>query len=81
MLKKFNWHSTLIYTLAPSAGRTTCLLPVVSDGRQDGAQGLEAHGDVQQMSGEEEVVEVPENGHGGVPDQIQEGLREQRDAG
>lgn len=48
----------------------------MSDRRQDSAEGLEAHGDVQQMGSKEEVVEVSENGHGGVPDQIQEVLQE-----
>lgn len=67
-----------ICTLPPSAGETTYLLAVVSDRRQDGTQGLDAHGDVQQMSSEEEVVEVSKNGHGGVPDQIQEVLQEKR---
>ena len=49
------------------------------DGGKDGAQGLEAHGDVQQMGGEEEVVEVSEDGHDGVPDQIQEVLSRERE--
>lgn len=43
----------------------------MGDGRQDGAEGLEAHGDVQQVSSKEEVVEVSKDGHSGVPDQIQ----------
>lgn len=68
----------LIYSLAPSAGGAPYLLAVVSDRRQDGTKGLEAHGDVQQVSSEEEIVEVSENGHGGVPDQIQEVLRGKR---
>lgn len=34
----------------------TRLFAVVCDGRQDGAQRLHAHGDVQQVAGEEEVV-------------------------
>lgn len=67
---------SFICVVAPSAGGTTCLLSIVGDRRQDGAEGLEAHGDVQQMSSEEEVVEVSKNGHGGVPDQIQEVLEE-----
>lgn len=33
-----------------------CLFAVVSDGRQDGAQCLHAHGNVQQVAGVEEVV-------------------------
>lgn len=61
--------------LAPSSGRSEYLFAVVSDGGEDGAQRLEAHGDVQQVGSKEEVVEVAENGHGGVPDQIQEVLR------
>lgn len=66
----------LISALAPSAGRAACLLSIVSDRWQDGAKRLEAHGDVQQVSSEEEVIEVSKNGHGGVPDQVQEGLKE-----
>lgn len=52
------------------------LFAVVRDRGQDGAEGLEAHGDVQQVGGEEEVVVVAQNGHGGVPNQIQERLVE-----
>lgn len=44
------------------------------DRGEDGAKGFEAHGDVQQVSGKEEVVVVAEDGHGGVPHQVQEGL-------
>lgn len=44
------------------------------DRRQDGPEGLEAHDDVQQVSSKEEVVEVSEYWHGGVPDEIQEVL-------
>ena len=65
---------------APPWWPATCLLAVVRDGGQDGAQRLEAHGDVQQVGGEEEVVEVSEDGHDGVPDQIQEVLSRERDA-
>lgn len=50
----------------------------MSDRRQDSAKGLEAHGDVQKMSSKEEVVEVSKDGHGGVPDQIQEVLQERK---
>lgn len=50
------------------------LFAVVSDGGEDGAQGFEPHGDVQEMSSKEEIVVVAEDGHGGVPHQIQEGL-------
>lgn len=52
----------------------TCLFAIVSHGRQNSPQGLEAHGDVQQMSGEEEVIVMSQNRHGGVPDQIEERL-------
>ena len=55
----------------------TCLFPVVGDRGQNGAEGLDAHGDVQEMNGKEEVVEVSQDGHDGVPDQIEEGLKEQ----
>lgn len=64
--------------LAPSAGGSSYLLAVVSDRGQDSAERLEAHGDVQQMSSKEEVVEVSKNGHGGVPDQVQEVLQENK---
>lgn len=50
----------------------------MSDRGQDSAERLEAHGDVQQMSSKEEVVEVSKNGHGGVPDQVQEVLQENK---
>lgn len=46
----------------------------MSDGGEDGAKCLKAHGDVQQMGGKEEVIVVAQDGHGGVPNQIQEGL-------
>lgn len=69
------------YFLSPSSDQTEYLFAVVSDRGEDGAKGLEAHGDVQQVSSEEEVVEVSENRHGGVPDQIQEVLQEKRDQG
>lgn len=62
-------------TQAPPAGRHTHLFAIVSDWGQDGPESLEAHGDVQQVSSEEEVVKVSKNGHGGVPDQIQEVLQ------
>lgn len=61
-------------TLAPSAGGHTHLFAIMSDWGQDGPEGLKAHGDVQQVSSEEEVIKVSKNGHGGVPDQIQEVL-------
>ena len=44
------------------------------DRGEDSAEGLEAHGNVQEMGGEEEVVVVAQNGHGGVPYKIQERL-------
>ena len=47
----------------------------MGDGGQDGAERFEAHGDVQQVSSEEKVVVVSQDGHGGVPHQIQKGLR------
>lgn len=48
------------------------LFAVVCDRGEDGAEGFEPHGDVQQMSSKEEVVVVAQDGHGGVPHQIQE---------
>ena len=65
----------MLCPLAPSGGKNTCLLSVVCDRRQDGAKGLEAHGNVQQVGSEEEVVEMSKNGHNAVPDQIQEVLQ------
>ena len=50
------------------------LFAVVGDGGQDGAQCLDAHGDVQQVAGEEEVVVVSQQGHDEVPAQVKEGL-------
>lgn len=44
------------------------------DRGEDGAEGLEPHGDVQEMSGKEEVVVVAQDGHGGVPHQVEERL-------
>jgi len=52
----------------------TNLFAVVGDRGEDGAQGLDAHGDVQQVAGEEEVVVVSQQGHDEVPAQVQEGL-------
>lgn len=46
------------------------------DRREDGPQRLEAHGDVQQMGGKEEVIVVTEDGHAHVPGQIQERLQD-----
>ena len=60
--------------LPGSACEHTHLLPVVRDRGQDGAQGLEAHGDVQEVNGEEEVVVVSQQGHDEVPAQVKEGL-------
>lgn len=55
------------------------LFAVVCDGGEDGAEGFEPHGDVQQMSGKEEVVVMAQDGHGGVPHQIQERLVRKQD--
>lgn len=49
----------------------TYLLAIVSHRREDGPQGLDAHGNVQQMSGKEEVIVMSQNRHGGVPDQVE----------
>lgn len=43
------------------------LFAIVSNRRQDGPQGLKAHGYVQQMSSKEEVIVVAQYGHGHVP--------------
>ena len=64
-----DWETLgLRWVLAPH------LFAVVGDGGQDGAQGLDAHGDVQQVTGEEEVVVVTQQGHDQVPAQVQERL-------
>lgn len=57
--------------------KTVYLFAIVSNRRQDRSQGLEAHGYIQEVSCEEEVVVVSQDGHGHVPGQIQEGLQTQ----
>lgn len=37
----------------------TCLFAIVCDWRQDSAQGLDTHGNIQQVAGKEEVVVMP----------------------
>lgn len=64
--------------LSPSGG-DTCLFAIVSDGGYDGRQGLEAHGDVQQVSSEEEVIVVSQDGHGDIPDQVEERLKQEEE--
>lgn len=53
----------------------THLFAVVSHRRQNGAQRFDPHGDVQEMSGKEEVVVVSKNRHQQIPNQVQESLR------
>lgn len=53
----------------------THLFAIVSDRRQNGAQRFDAHGNVQEMSGEEEVVVMSENRHQQIPNQVEESLR------
>ena len=53
---------------------TTHLFAVVRHRLQDGAERLEADGDVHEMHGEEERVEVAGHRHQEVPEDIQEGL-------
>lgn len=50
----------------------------MSDRRQDGAQGFDTHGDVQKMSGKEEVVVMSKERHQKVPHQVQESLKDER---
>lgn len=50
----------------------------MSDRRQDGAQGFDTHGDVQKMSGKEEVVVMSKKRHQQVPNQVQESLDDER---
>lgn len=42
------------------------------DGLQNGSQSFKSNSDVQQMCGEEEVIEVPHNGEGEIPERVQE---------
>lgn len=56
----------------------TCLFAVVSYRRQDSSQRLEAHGNIQQVGSEEEVVVMAQNRHGGVPDQVEERLHQEK---
>lgn len=58
-------------------GWHTHLFAIVGDRRQNGAQRFDAHGNVQEMSGEEEVVVMSENRHQQIPNQIEESLRRQ----
>ncbi len=51
------------------------LFAIVSYRGQDGAQGFDAHSDVQQMTGVEKVVVVTKQWHDHIPNQIQERLR------
>lgn len=53
------------------------LFAVVSNGGQDGAKGFDTHGNVQKMSGKEEVVVVSEQRHEHVPNQVKEGLKDE----
>lgn len=55
----------------------THLFAVVSHRRQNGAQRFDPHGNVEEMSREEEVVVVSKNGHQQIPNQVQESLRRQ----
>lgn len=56
----------------------TCLFAIVSYRGQDGSQGLEAHGNIQQVSSKEKVVVMAQNRHGGVPDQVEERLHQKQ---
>lgn len=48
------------------------LLAVVRDRLQDSAQRLETDGNIQQMSGEEKIVEISEDGESKIPEGVQE---------
>lgn len=50
------------------------------DRLQDSPQSLKAHGDVQQMRGEEEVVKVAHHREAEVPQRVEEGVVCDRDA-
>ena len=50
------------------------LFSIMRDWLQDGAEGLEANGDVHEMHGEEEGVEVAQHRHQEVPRDVQERL-------
>lgn len=48
----------------------------MSNRGQDGAQGFHTHGNVQKVTGIEEVVVVSEQRHQHVPNQVEEGLKD-----
>ena len=50
------------------------LFAIVGDGGEDGTQCFHTHGDVQQVTGKEEVVVVAQQGHDHVPHQVEKGL-------
>lgn len=50
----------------------------MSNGGQNGAQGFDTHGDVQEVSGIEEVVVMSKQRHQHVPNKVEEGLKEER---
>lgn len=50
------------------------ILAVVRDWLEDGCQWLDAHGNVEQMKGVEEVVQVAQDGKAKVPEHVQPGL-------
>lgn len=52
--------------------RVVYLFSIMCDRLQDGTQGLEADGNIQQMGGKEEIVEVAHHGEGKVPEGIEE---------
>lgn len=51
------------------------LLSVVRYGLQDGTQSLKTDRDVQQVSGEEEIIVIPKDRKGEVPQTVQERLK------
>lgn len=74
---------SLVYTHFLASGCTSVaqcehLFAIVSDRRQDGAEGFDTHGDVQKMSGKEEVVVMSKERHQHIPNQVQESLKDER---
>lgn len=51
------------------------LFAIVCDRGKDSPKRLKTHGNVQKVSGKEEVVIVTQNWHGHVPSQVQERLQ------
>jgi len=62
--------------MKPAIRESFCsyLFAVVCDWGQDSAKSLDTHGDIQQVTGEEEVVVMSKQRHHRVPTEIKESL-------